>query len=75
MILSLLMVFFLGISVLLVADYDKNAVVKVMRANGTLIGEVQQAAKSGDFYAAAQKLMAMAENMKTLDDYTSPRGS
>ena len=75
LILSFLLLFFLGISVQIFADYDRNAVVNVMRSNGTLLGEVQQAAKSGDFYRAAQKLMAIAENMKALDAYTPPRGS
>jgi len=75
LILTLLLVFLFAISTELFASYDRNAVVKAMRSNASLIGEVQQAAKSQDFYAAAQKLMAIADNMKALDAYTPPKGA
>ena len=74
-IFAMALLFLLGISVQLFGDYDKNAVVKAMRANATLIGEVQQTVKSKDFFTASQKLMAIAENMKALDAFTPPKGS
>jgi hypothetical protein len=57
------------------AQYDKDLVVGVMRANGALIGEVNRAIDGGDFFTAAVKFMDIAQNMKTLDTVTPKKGS
>jgi hypothetical protein len=56
------------------AEYDKDLVVGVMRDNGALMGELNKAIGEGDFYTAAEKFMAIARNMKSLDAVTPPKG-
>ena len=63
------------VSVQLFADYDRESVVKVMKANGALMGKLKQAAKSGDYFAAAEALMGIAKGMKSLETVTPKRGS
>ena len=59
----------------LFAQYNRNAVVSVMRNNVKLLGEVNAALNAGDFYATALKLMELAEGMKTLEQNPPPKGS
>lgn len=56
------------------AQYNKDAVVTVMRENASLMGELQGAAKKGDFFTAAEKLMGIAKNMKSLETITPKKG-
>ena len=62
-------------SVGLFADYDKDAVVKVMRANGALFGQLNAAAGQKNFALASEKLTALAAGMRPLLDMTPPKGS
>ena len=57
------------------AEYDKEMVVKAMKANGANMKAVNQAAKDGDFFTAAEKLMEIAIAMKSLDAVTPNKGS
>ena len=57
------------------AQYNRDAVVSVMRNNVKLLGEVNSALNAGDFYATALKLMELAEGMKTLEQTPPPGGS
>jgi len=59
----------------LFAQYNRNAVVSVMRNNVRLLGEVNAALNAGDFYTTALKLMELAEGMKTLEKTPPPSGS
>ena len=59
----------------LFAQYNRNAVVSVMRNNVRLLGEVNAALNAGDFYTTALKLMELAEGMKTLEQTPPPGGS
>ncbi|UCB47366.1 MAG: hypothetical protein JSV25_08150 [Spirochaetota bacterium] len=68
-------VIFMLISVNVFADYNKEAVVKVMRENGALMGELKQAAQNGDYFAAAEALMGIAKGMKSLDAIAPLKGS
>ena len=63
------------ISPQLFAQYDRDAVVAVMRNSYRLIGEINAAANGNDFYTAAVKLMELAEDFKTLEKTPPPRGS
>lgn len=64
-----------GLAGLAFAQYDKDLVVGVMRANGALMGEVNKAIGEGDFFTAAVKFMDIAQNMKTLDTVKPKKGS
>ena len=64
-----------GLAELAFAQYDKDLVVGVMRANGALMGEVNKAIGAGDFFTAAERFMDIAQNMKTLDTVTPKKGS
>lgn len=57
------------------AQYNRNAVVSVMRSNVRLLGEANTALNAGDFYTTGLKLMELAEGMKTLEQTPPPRGS
>ena len=59
----------------LFAQYNREAVVSVMRNSYRLIGEINAAADANDFYTAAVKLMELAEDFKTLEQIPPPRGS
>lgn len=56
-------------------EYDKDMVVKVMRANGAAMKAINEAVKAGDFFTAATTLMEVAQNMKSLDAVTPPKGT
>ena len=56
------------------AEYDKDLVVGVMRANGALMGELNKAIGEGDYYTAAEKFMSIAQKMKSLEDVTPLKG-
>jgi hypothetical protein len=68
-------VVFLLITPQLFAQYNRDAVVSVMRNSYRLIGEINAAAGANDFYNAAVKLMELAEDFKTLEQTPPPRGS
>ena len=57
------------------AEYDKDMVVKVMKSNGAAMGDLKKAAEDGEFFMAAEKLMEIAKNMKSLDAVTPTKGS
>ena len=57
------------------AQYNRDAVVSVMRDNVRLLGEISTALNAGDFYTTAVKLMELAEGMKTLEQTPPPSGS
>jgi hypothetical protein len=59
----------------LFAQYNRDAVVSVMRNSYALIGGINTAAKANDYYTAAVKLMELAEGFKTLEQTPPPRGS
>lgn len=70
-----LIVVLMLVCVHLFADYDRSAVVKVMKANGALMGKLKQAAKAEDYFTAAEALMGIAREMKSLDAVTPMKGS
>lgn len=57
------------------AEYDKELVVKVMQANGANMGELKKAIEGKDFFMAAEALMAIAKEMKSIEEVTPPKGS
>jgi hypothetical protein len=57
------------------AQYNRDAVVPVMRNNVKLLGEINAALKAEDFYITAVKLMELAEGMKTIEQNPPPGGS
>ncbi len=57
------------------ADYDKDAVVSVMRANGAAMKAINGALDAGDFFTAATKLMEIATSMKSMDAQTPEKGT
>ncbi len=57
------------------AQYNRDAVVSVMRNNIRLLGEINAALNAGNFYTTAVKLMELAEGMKTLEQTPPPSGS
>ncbi len=57
------------------AEYDKDLVVKAMRSSGAAMGELKKAAQDKDFFTAAEKLMEIAKNMKSLEAMTPKKGS
>ena len=59
----------------LFAQYNREAVVAVMRGSVKLLGEINTAAGAEDFYTSAVKLMELAESFKTLEQTPPPRGS
>ena len=59
----------------LFAQYNREAVVSVMRDSYRLIGEINTSAAANDYYTTAVKLMELAEAFKTLEQTPPPRGS
>jgi len=57
------------------AEYDKDMVMKAMSANRAAMGALKKAAKDGDFFTAAEKLMEIAKNMKSLEAVTPKKDS
>ena len=56
------------------AEYDKDKVVGVMKANGAAMGAIQKALEGEDFFAAAEALMTIATTMKSLEGMEPPKG-
>ncbi len=56
------------------AEYDKEKVVAVMRANGANMGKLKEAAKAEEFFVAAETLMDIAKKMKSLENMIPPKG-
>jgi hypothetical protein len=69
-----LIVLFFGSIPLFAQQYDKELVVKVMRANGAALGAVTKAAGEKDFAVAAEKLQVMADGMTGIKEFTPPKG-
>ena len=57
------------------AQYNRDAVVAVMRDSYKLIGEINSAANSEDYYTTAVKLMDLAVGFKSLEQTPPPKGS
>ncbi len=57
------------------AEYDRNNVKNVMRANIQLMGNIGNAIEKEDFDAAAESLMELAQGMISIRDYSPNRGS
>jgi hypothetical protein len=74
-ILSVCLVVLMVFATQVFAEYDKDMVVKAMKSNGAAMGALQKAAKDGDFFTAAEKLMEIAKNMKSLEKMTPTKGS
>ena len=72
---SITVIVLLLIAPQLFAQYDREAVVAVMRNSYRLVGEISAAANENDFYTTAAKLMELAEGFKTLEQTPPPRGS
>ena len=69
------LIVFLLITPQLFAQYDREAVVSVMRNSYRLMGEINAAANAQDYYTTAVKLMELAEDFKILEQTPPPRGS
>ena len=74
-IMMLCVVVLLLVSAQAFAEYDKDLVVKAMRANVANLGDVKKAAQEGNFFTAAEKLMEIAKTVKSLDAFTPPKGT
>ncbi len=57
------------------AEYDRNNVKNVMRANIQLMGDLGKAIEMEDFAAAANSLMELAQGMISISDYSPTRGA
>lgn len=57
------------------AEYDKELVVSTMQSNAANMGELKKAVEEKNFFMAAEKLMEIAQNIKSLDPVTPPKGS
>jgi hypothetical protein len=75
LILIAALVLLAGLAPQLFAQYNRDAVVAVMRASASLIGEINTAANNRDFYVSATKLMELARGFKSLDALDPPKGS
>jgi hypothetical protein len=69
---ALLTFLFAGLSAY--AEYDREQVVSVMRANVRLLGEAKKAAGAKDYFAAAESLMEMARGMRSIREFSPPKG-
>ncbi len=56
------------------ADYDRDATVKAMRENLAGLSKARTAAGSGDYFAAADGLMAIGRNAVMLSAMEPPKG-
>ncbi len=56
------------------AEYNHDATVKAMRENLAGLGKARTAAGTGDFYAAADGLMAIGRNAVMLSAMDPPKG-
>lgn len=66
---------FLVITPRVFAQYNRELVVSVMRDNVRLMGDINSAARTEDFYTAAVRLMELAEGFKSLEAVSPPKGS
>jgi hypothetical protein len=57
------------------AEYDRDNVKDVMRANVQLMGRIGKAAASEDFTSAAVALMELAQGMISIEEYSPRRGT
>ncbi len=57
------------------AEYDSAKVKEVMKSSAVAMGELGKAAESKDFFAAAEGLMTLAKNFKSLETMTPAKGS
>ena len=62
------------VSVQSFAEYDKGLVVKTMRDNLKLMGEIKKAAAAEKFLEAADHLWAIAQGMRAIRKFDPPRG-
>ena len=65
---------FLVSAVSVFAEYNKEATVKAMRENLAGLSKARAAAGTGDFYAAADGLMAIGKNAVMLSAMDPPKG-
>jgi hypothetical protein len=56
------------------AEYDREKVVSVMRANVRLLGEAKKAAGAKNYFAAAESLMELAQGMYSIRENGPPKG-
>ncbi len=56
------------------ADYDREAVVAVMRENQSLLGGLKEASAGGAFDAAAARLWSLATGMQSIQRFTPRKG-
>lgn len=56
------------------AEYDQAAVQAVMRTNVANLPNLSAAANAGNFMEAAGHLLAMAEGMYSIKEFTPPKG-
>jgi hypothetical protein len=70
--IALLGFLFAGLSAY--AEYDREKVVSVMRANMRLLGEAKKAAGAKDYFAAADSLMELARGMHSIREFSPPKG-
>ena len=56
-------------------EYDSDNVVRVMRGNLRLIGEIKDAASKTNWHLTATKLFEIAEGMMEVLPYDPPRGT
>jgi len=73
-ILAVSLVLLVGLTPALFAQYDKDAVVKVMRGNLAAVQALNTAVNAKDFYTAAVKLMELAGDSKALLEVNPPKG-
>ena len=62
-------------STLAFAEYDKDKVVSVMRANGGAMGAIKKALEAKDFFTVAENLMVIATGMKSIEEITPMKGA
>ena len=55
-------------------EYDKEAVVRVMRGNVDYLGKMKTAMDAKDFFTVAQHLWGISEGMRSIRQYTPYRG-
>lgn len=61
-------------SAAVMADYNKEKVVSVMRENAALVGKVKNALKASDFREAEKSFSRFAEINTEIQMYTPPKG-
>jgi hypothetical protein len=64
-----------GLSLHSQSAYDRDQVVKVMRQNQALLGQIRSAIGKADYFGAAQGFWKFAEGMESIRAMTPPKGS